>query len=75
MFRNGLVLQDPNIVLVLVWVKSDLLLLASSWVHVVVGVEVSALSIVVAERDTTSKRNIHWHVLHCLGVQSSLEFR
>lgn len=69
----GLVLQEPDVVLILVWVESDLLLLAPSRVHVAVRVEVSALSVVVTQGDTATKHYIGGNILHALAVESRLE--
>jgi len=57
-----------------VGVESDLLLLAASWVHQVVRVQVASLSIMMSYADSTSKCYIHWDILHSLRVESSLEF-
>ena len=73
--RQSLVLHDPDVVLVLVGIQGDLLLLATSWVHVAVGVQVATLCIPVTERDTASIRNISRDILHTFRVQRSLELR
>jgi hypothetical protein len=75
--HNGesLVLHDPDVVLILVGVESNLLLLAADGVHVAVRVEVSTLRVPVTERNTASIGNIGWHILHTLGVQGGLELR
>ena len=46
--RKGLVLQNPDVVLVLVRVEGNLLLLATSRVHVAVRMEVTTLSVPMA---------------------------
>jgi hypothetical protein len=56
-----------------VGVQSNLLLLASGGIHVVVRVQVATLRVVVPERDPAAKSDICWHVMHGLGVQSCLE--
>jgi hypothetical protein len=65
-----LILKDPDVIFVLVGVKSDLLLLATSGIHVVVRVEISALGVVMAKGDTATEGNVNWDILHALGVQS-----
>jgi hypothetical protein len=70
---QSLVLQDPDVVLVLVGIEGNLLLLATSRVHVAVRVEVSTLSIPVAQRDTASISDVSGNSLHALGVQCRLE--
>ena len=69
----GGVLQEPDIVLILVWVESDLLLLGASWVHKWVGVQVSTLGIVVSNADAGAECNIGWGIAHAFGVESGLE--
>ena len=69
------VLKQPNIVLILVRVQRDLLLLRSPRIHVLMGVEVSALSIVVTETDTRAESNVCRDICHSLGVQGGLELR
>lgn len=69
----SLVLDDPNVVFVLVRVESDLLLVAAGRVHVAVRVQVAALSVVVAQRDTASESHIGGDVLHALAVEGRLE--
>jgi hypothetical protein len=56
-----------------VWVECNLLLLATSLVHVAVGVEISTLSVPVSDRDPATKCDISWNSLHTLGVQCRLE--
>lgn len=73
--RQGLVLHDPDVVLVLVRVEGDLLLLATGGVHVAVGMEITTLRVPVTKRDTASVSDIRWYILHALGVESSLELR
>ena len=72
--RQSLVLHDPDVVLILVWVEGDLLLLASGGVHVAVRVKITTLCVPVTQRDAASECNVGWNILHTLGVQSSLEF-
>lgn len=69
----SLVLEQPNVVLVLVRVESDLLLLTSSGVHQSVRVKISSLSVDVADGNTATKENIGGNILHALAVESSLE--
>ena len=71
--RLSLVLQKEHVVLVLVGVKSDLLLLATSRVHVLMRVQVAALSVVVTKADTCAKCDIGGHISHCLCVEGGLE--
>jgi hypothetical protein len=71
--RQSLILHDPDVVLILVGVQSDLLLLATGGVHVAVRVKVTALCVPVAERNAAAVCNIGWNVLHALGVQCGLE--
>jgi len=72
--RLSLILHDEEVVVILVGVESDLLLLAASRVHVVVGVQVTTLGVKVTNADSRTERNIGGNVLHALGVQSGLEF-
>lgn len=55
------------------WIKGDLLLLATGGVHVAVRVEVTALGVVVAERDTRSEYDICGYILHALAVEGGLK--
>jgi hypothetical protein len=71
--RLSLVLQEEHVVLVLVGVEGDLLLLATSRVHVLMRVQVATLSVVVAETDTCAKCNISGDVSHGLCVEGRLE--
>ena len=73
--RKSLILNYPDVVLILVGIESNLLLLASGWIHVAVRMEIASLSIVVTKRDAASKSNVCWHVLHPLRVQGGLELR
>jgi hypothetical protein len=68
-----LVLNKEHIVLILVRVEGDLLLLATSGVHVLMGVKVTALSVVVAKADTCAKSDISRDISHTLSVESRLE--
>lgn len=68
------VLKEPQVVLVLVWVESDLLLLTPGGVHKIVRVQVTSLSVVVSNGDSAAKYNIDWNILHGFGVESGLEF-
>ncbi|THW59526.1 hypothetical protein D6D20_06439 [Aureobasidium pullulans] len=69
----SLVLEEPNVVLILMGVESDLLLLAASGVHVAVRVQVASLSVVMTDRDTAAESDICGNVLHTLAVESRLE--
>lgn len=69
----GLVLEQPDVVLVLVGVEGDLLLLGSGRVHEGVRVEVAALGVDVADGDTAAEENIGGDVAHTLVVESRLE--
>ena len=71
--RLSLVFQQEHVVLVLVGIEGDLLLLATSGVHVLMRVQVATLSVVVAETDTCAKCNIGGHVSHGLCVEGGLE--
>merc|ERR1719487_2172353 len=71
----GLVLDNEDVVLVLVRIKSDLLLLGARGVHVHVAVQVSALSVVVAEGNARTKRDICRDICHALVVEGGLELR
>ncbi len=71
----GHILEEPDVVLIRVGVQSDLLLLASSGVHKVMGVQVSSLGVVVSNTNSTTECNIDWYILHSLGIKSSLELR
>lgn len=55
------------------WIEGNLLLLASSWVHQWVRVEIAALCVVVSDRNTGSKSNIGRDVTHALRVEGRLE--
>ena len=70
----SLVLQEPDVVVILVRVECDLLLLASSGVHEGVRVNVAALGVDVANRYAATKDDIGGHILHSLGVGGCLEF-
>ena len=69
-----LILDEPQVILVLVRIQSDLLLVAASWIHEVVRMQVASLRIVMSDADPTSKCNIDGNILHSLRVQSGLEF-
>lgn len=71
--RLGLVLKEPDVVLILVGVQGDLLLLATGGVHVAVRVEVTTLSVVMTERNTRTESDISSDTLHALAVESRLE--
>ncbi len=71
----SLVLEDPDVVIVLVGVQSDLLLLGSSWVHQGVRVQIATLGVDVADRNTAAHQHIDRNVLHALGVERGLELR
>lgn len=70
-----LVLDDPDVVLVLVRVQGDLLLLTAFGVHVIVRMKVTTLSVDVANSDSRSKNNISGSIHHTLVVEGSLELR
>lgn len=72
--RLSLVLDKPNVVVILVGVKSDLLLLTAARVHERVGVEVSALRVDMSEAESAAECDIDRNVLHTLVVQGGLEF-
>lgn len=69
----GLVFEDKNVVLVLVRIESDLLLLTSGGVHVVVRVKVATLSVKVTDADARAEDHIGRDILHRLGVEGRLE--
>src|SRR3569833_2163184 len=71
--RLGLVLQKPDVVLILVGVERDLLLLASSGVHQGVRVQIATLRVDVPDGDAAAHQYIDGGVLHALGVQRGLE--
>lgn len=71
----SLVLQDPNVVVVLVGIQSNLLLQATGRVHEGVRVEVATLSIDMADGNSASHDDVGSNILHTLAVQSSLELR
>lgn len=64
--RLGLILQEPHIVLILMRIQCDLLLLRSSRVHEGMRVKVAALSVDMANRDSTTHQNIRRDILHAL---------
>lgn len=69
------VFQKPDVVLILVGIKCDLLLLASSGIHEVVRMQVPSLGVVVTDADSATECNIDWNILHSFGVECSLELR
>lgn len=69
----SLVLQEPDVVVVLVRIQSDLLLLAAGRVHERVRVKVTALGVNVTDGDTAAHDDIGGDVLHSLVVEGSLE--
>jgi hypothetical protein len=71
--RLSLVLEKPDIVVVLVGVQGDLLLLAASRVHERVGVKITALGVHVADGNTAAHHDIGRDILHSLVVESGLE--
>lgn len=71
--RLRLVLNEEDIVLIFVRVESDLLLLATSRVHVRVGVQVATLGVVVTETDARAKSHVCGDIGHSLGVECGLE--
>lgn len=68
-----LVLHDPEVVLVLVRVKSDLLLLASSRVHMIVGVEITTLGVPMPNANPGAKGDVGRGISHRLAVECGLE--
>ena len=68
------ILNEPDVVLVFMGVEGDLLLLASRWIHQVVGVQVPPLSVVMSDADSASESDINRDILHAFRVESSLEF-
>ena len=72
--RLGLVLHEPNIVLILVGIQSDLLLLTASGVHEGMRMQISALSVDMADGQPTTESDVNRHILHALVVQSCLKF-
>ena len=70
----GLVLDEPDVVLVFVRVEGDLLLVASRGVHVGVGVQVAALRVVVAEGNARAEGDFGGDVRHAFAVEGGLEF-
>ena len=73
--RLSLVLEQPSIIFIFVWVESDLLLLASSRIHGVVRVQISAMSVVMSDTNPATHDNVNRDVLHSFGIEGSLEFR
>lgn len=69
----GLVLEKPDVVLVLVRVQSNLLLLATGRVHEGVRVQVSALGVDVTNGYTATHEDIGGHVFGGLVIERSLE--
>ena len=67
------VLEEPEVVLILMRIKGDLLLFASSWVHEVMGVQVPSLGIMMPDTDSTAKCNINRNILHGLGIECCLK--
>lgn len=67
------ILEEKDVVLILVWVKSDLLLLGARWVHKWMRVQVATLSVVMSDADAGAECNVGWSVAHALGVQGGLE--
>ena len=54
-------------------VQSDLLLFTSSWVHVVVGVQIATVSIVVTDAYPAAKNHISRDILHLLRIKRGLK--
>ena len=71
--RLRLVLKQKNVVLIFVGVQGDLLLLASSGIHMEVGVKVATLSVEMTEADAGAKGDVGGNILHGFGVQCRLE--
>lgn len=74
-FGLRLILEQPDVVLILVGVQSNLLLFAASRIHVVMRMQVATLSVVVPDADTAAQCNIDWDILHAFRVQRSLKLR
>jgi hypothetical protein len=71
--RLSLVLKEPHVVVVLVRVQGDLLLLATGRVHERMRVEVTTLSVDMADGDTAAHDDIGGDILHTLVIESGLE--
>jgi hypothetical protein len=69
----SLVLQEPDVVVVLVRIQSDLLLLAAGGVHERVRVKVTTLGVDMTNGDTAAHDDIGGDILHSLVVEGSLE--
>jgi len=73
--RLGLVLEQPDVVVVLVGIQCDLLLLGSCRVHQGVRVQITTLGIDMSDADSAAHQHVGGNVLHALGVQGRLELR
>lgn len=70
----SLVLEQPDVVVVLVRVESDLLLLAARGVHEGVGVEVATSGVDMTNANAAAHDDIGRDILHALAVKSGLKF-
>lgn len=73
--RLSLVLYNKQIVLIFVRIECNLLLLASTGIHVTVRMKIAPLCVVVADGNSGAKHDVSRDILHTLGVQGGLEFR
>ena len=71
--RLSLVFQEPNVVVVLVGIESDLLLLGTSGVHQGVRMKIASLGVDVPDSNTATQKNVGRDILHTLRVQSRLK--
>lgn len=69
----SLILEEPQIVLILVRIQGNLLLLATGGVHQRVGVKVATLGINVTNADLAAHHNICGNAGHSLAVERRLE--
>lgn len=69
-----MVLEKPDVVVILVRVQGDLLLLATSGVHERVRVKITTLGVNVTDADTAAEHDVGRDILHALVVQGCLEF-
>jgi hypothetical protein len=58
------VFKEPDVVLVLMRIESNLLLFAASRIHEVVRVQISPLGIMMPDTDATAKCYVDWNILH-----------
>ena len=71
--RLSLVLEKPDVVLILVGIESNLLLLRACRVHQGVRMQIASLGVDVPDGNTTTHKNVGRDILHSLRVQSRLE--